>query len=49
MQLVDILAQKDSLAKYGMLLFDETYVRKARIGLWKINMNLSLLCLVLLT
>ena len=30
-QLVDILAQKDGLAKYGMLLFDEMYVKQGLV------------------
>ena len=30
-QLVDILAQKDDLAKYGMLLFDEMYVKQGLV------------------
>ena len=30
-QLVDILSQKDGLAKYGMLLFDEMYVKQGLV------------------
>ena len=30
-QLVDILAQKNELAKYGMLLFDEMYIKQGLV------------------
>jgi len=30
-QLIDLLAQKDSLAKYGVVLFDEMYVKQGLV------------------